>query len=82
VAHFIEQTLSLGGSLSERVEAEKTIQRDLQDKQSALEEKMLDIERRYTSKYAALDALLFRLNTTSTALKSSLDALSASMKDN
>ena len=81
LASFIEQTLSFGGALSERVEAEKSIQRDLLDKQSLLEEKMLEIERRYTSQYAALDALLFRLKTTSTALESALDALTASMKN-
>lgn len=81
LANFIEQTLSFGGALSERVEAEKSMQRDLLDKQSLLEEKMLEIERRYTSQYAALDALLFRLNTTSSALKSALDALTASMKN-
>jgi flagellar hook-associated protein 2 len=81
LASFIEQTLSFGGALSQRVEAEKSMQRDLMDKQSLLEEKMLEIERRYTSQYAALDALLFRLNTTSSALKSALDALSASMEN-
>jgi flagellar hook-associated protein 2 len=81
LASFVEQALSFGGALSERVEAEKSIQRDLLDKQSLLEEKMLEIERRYTSQYAALDALLFRLKTTSTALESALDALTASMKN-
>jgi len=81
LASYIEDTLSFSGSLSARVEAEKSIQRDLMDRQSQLEEKMLEIERRYTSQYAALDALLFKLNTTSTALKSALDALMASMKN-
>ena len=78
---FIEDALSYGGVLTERVEAEKTVQRDLLDRQGRLEEKMQEIERRYTSQYAALDALLFRLNTTSSALKSAIDALTASMKD-
>ena len=78
---FIDDALSYGGVLTERVEAEKTVQRDLLDRQGRLEEKMQEIERRYTSQYAALDALLFRLNTTSSALKSAIDALTASMKD-
>ena len=78
---FIDDALSYGGVLTERVEAEKTAQRDLLERQGRLEEKMQEIERRYTSQYAALDALLFRLNTTSTALKSAIDALTASMKN-
>jgi flagellar hook-associated protein 2 len=81
VASFIDQALSYSGLLTERVQAEKSLQRDLLEKQAALEEKMVEIERRYTNQYAALDALLFRLNSTSTALKSALDALTASMKD-
>lgn len=81
LSSFIADALTYGGMLTERVEAEKKLQRDLLDRQSLLEEKMLEIERRYTSQYAALDALLFRLNTTSTALKSALDALTNSMKN-
>ncbi len=81
LASFIDQALSYNGLFTERVQAEKSIQRDLLERQASLEEKMVEIERRYTTQYAALDALLFRLNSTSTALKSALDALTASMKD-
>jgi flagellar hook-associated protein 2 len=73
----LADTLAFGGVLFERIEAEKTTQRDLSRRQATFEEKLQKIQERYTAQYAALDALLFRLNSTSTALKGALDALAA-----
>ena len=74
--------MGYGGVLLERIDAEKKVQIDLSKRQDVLEEKMGKIQARYTAQYAALDALLFRLNSTNDALKSALDALSASNKSN
>jgi flagellar hook-associated protein 2 len=69
------------GILRERVKAEESVQRDLTKRRLNFEEKLAAIQARYISEYAALDALLFRLNNVSESLKSSLDALTASQKN-
>ena len=76
----LADTLAFGGVLYERIQSEKNVQSDLSKRKATVEEKMLKIEERYTAQYAALDALLFRLNSTNTALKSALDALAAQNK--
>lgn len=76
----LADTLAFGGVLYERIQSEKNLQTDLSKRKATVEEKMLKMEERYTAQYAALDALLFRLNSTNTALKSALDALAAQNK--
>lgn len=63
------------GIISARVSAERTVQLQLNSKKLLLEEKLLRTQQRLTAEYAALDALLFRLSSTSESLKTSLDAI-------
>lgn len=79
---LLRDSLAYSGVMFERVKAEKDVQSDLSKRQATVEEKMDKIEQRYKAQYAALDALLFKLNSTNTALKSALDALTASQKSN
>lgn len=79
---FITGILSDSGTLASRIQSEKSSQTDLSKRKSQLEEKLTLLQSRYTAQYAALDALLFKLNNTSTALKGALDALSNSQKNN
>ena len=74
--------LSNSGSLADRIEQEKTTQSDLNKRKTQLQEKLVTLQERYTAQYAALDALLFRLNNTNNALKSALDGLTNSQKNN
>jgi flagellar capping protein FliD len=46
-----------------------------------LQDKLVSVQARYTAQYAALDAMLFQLNSTSDSLKSALDGLTASQKN-
>ena len=80
LSNSLRDALGYGGVLIERINAEKKVQVDLSKRQDVMEEKMVKIQERYTAQYAALDALLFRLNSTNDALKGALDALSASNK--
>lgn len=80
LSNTLRDALGFGGVLDERIRAEKNVQTDLSKRQGVLEEKMAKIQERYTAQYAALDALLFRLNSTNNALKGALDALTASNK--
>lgn len=80
LSNTLRDALGFGGVLDERIRAEKNVQTDLSKRQSVLEDKMAKIQERYTAQYAALDALLFRLNSTNNALKGALDALAASNK--
>lgn len=78
----VSNILADSGSLASSIQAEKTNQSDLNQRKTKLQQKLASLQERYTAQYAALDALLFKLNNTSTSLKSALDALSASQKNN
>lgn len=78
VSGFLSDT----GTLASRIQTEKDNQTDLNRRKTQLEGKLALLQSRYTAQYAALDALLFKLNNTSTALKSALDALTNSQKNN
>jgi flagellar hook-associated protein 2 len=71
-----------GGVLQDRIDNEQKVQKDLNTRKTELQEKLVTVQARYTAQYAALDALLFKLNSTSTSLKSALDGLTASQKSN
>ncbi len=71
-----------GGMLQERIANEQKVQQDLNTRKTTLQDKLASIQARYTAQYAALDALLFKLQSTSTSLKSALDGLTASQKNN
>lgn len=77
-------TIVLGnsGTLADRIEQEKTTQSDLSKRRTQLQDKLATLQERYTAQYAALDALLFKLNNTNNALKSALDGLTNAQKNN
>lgn len=76
----ITDMLTVGGLMSERVTREREAQVELAKRKTNLEAKLVNVQSRLTSQFAALDALLFKLSNTSEALKSSLDALANSQK--
>ena len=78
----ITQMLTSGGVLQERIANEQKVQSDLNTRKTNLQDKLLAVEARYTAQYSALDALLFKLNSTSDSLKSALDGLTASQNNN
>lgn len=78
----ITQMLTAGGVLQERIATEQKVQSDLNTRKTNLQDKLLAVEARYTAQYSALDALLFKLNSTSDSLKSALDGLTASQNNN
>jgi flagellar hook-associated protein 2 len=78
----INDMFSSGGVLQERIDNEQQVQKDLNDRKTFLQDKLAGVQARYIAQYAALDALLFRLNSTSNSLKSALDGLTASQKNN
>lgn len=78
----ITEMFSNGGVLQERIDNEQKVQADLSSRKTTLQDKLANIQARYTAQYAALDALLFKLQSTSTSLKSALDGLTASQKNN
>lgn len=78
----IASMLDINGAVYERVQSENQVQRDLAQKKTNLQDKLARVQQQYTAQYAALDALLFKLNSTSDSLKSALDGLTASQKNN
>lgn len=78
----INEMFSSGGVLQERIENEQKLQDNLNTRKTTLQDKLATIQARYTAQYASLDALLFKLQSTSTSLKSALDGLTASQKSN
>ena len=77
----ITQMLTAGGVLQERIATEQKVQSDLNTRKTNLQDKLIAVEARYTAQYSALDALLFKLNSTSDSLKSALDGLTASQQN-
>jgi flagellar hook-associated protein 2 len=71
-----------GGLIQDRITSETTTQSDLTKRKSALQEKLIGVQARYTAQYASLDALLFKLQGTSDSLKSALDGLTNSQSNN
>ncbi len=78
----LSNVLGSSGSLADRIAEEKTTQSDLNKRRTQLEDKLAALQERYTAQYASLDALLFKLNNTNNALKSALDGLTNSQKNN
>jgi len=71
-----------GGVIQDRIASEQTSQSDLNKRKTVLKEKLVGVQARYTAQYASLDALLFKLQGTSDSLKSALDGLTNSQKNN
>jgi flagellar hook-associated protein 2 len=77
----IGNMLDSGGVIQDRFEREQKTQSALVTKKTALQEKLVAVQARYYSQYAALDALLYKLNSTSDSLKSALDGLTSSQNN-
>jgi len=77
----IGDMLLSGGLIQDRIDNETTMQSDLNKRKTALQEKLVGVQARYTAQYASLDALLFKLQGTSDSLKSALDGLTNSQKN-
>ena len=71
-----------GGVIQDRIASEQSTQSDLNKRKTTLKEKLVGVQARYTAQYASLDALLFKLQGTSDSLKSALDGLTNSQKNN
>ena len=78
----ISEMFTICGKLQERIDNEQKVQKDLNTRKTTLQDKLATIQARYTAQYAALDSLLFKLQSTSTSLKSALDGLTASQNNN
>ena len=59
---MLVDVLGSSGSLADRIDEEKTTQSDLNKRRTQLQDKLATLQDRYTAQYAALDALLFKLN--------------------
>jgi flagellar hook-associated protein 2 len=70
-----------GGVIQDRIASETNTRTDLAKRKTTLQEKLVSVQARYTAQYAALDALLFKLQGTSDSLKSALDGLTNSQKN-
>ena len=82
LASQIGNMILSGGVIQDRIASEQITQSDLNKRKTALQEKLLGVQARYTAQYASLDALLFKLQGTSDSLKSALDGLTNSQKNN
>jgi len=81
LATQIGEMIKSGGVIQDRIENEKTTQTELNLRKTALQEKLVIVQARYTAQFASLDALLFKLQGTSDSLKSALDGLTNSQKN-
>jgi hypothetical protein len=71
-----------GGLIQDRIDKETSSKTDLTKRKTTLQEKLLSVQARYTAQFASLDAMLFKLQGTSDSLKSALDGLTNSQKNN
>jgi flagellar hook-associated protein 2 len=78
----ISEMLTSGGVIQDSIENEQSVKTVLVTKKTTLEEKLVSVQARYYAQYAALDALLFKLKSTSDSLKSALDGLTAGQNNN
>ena len=82
LATQIGEMIFSGGVIQERIASETSTQSSLNKRKTTLQEKLVSVQARYTAQYASLDALLFKLQGTSDSLKSALDGLTNSQKNN
>jgi flagellar hook-associated protein 2 len=82
LASQIGDMILSGGVIQDRIASEQSTQSDLNNRKTALQDKLIAVQARYTAQYASLDALLFKLQGTSDSLKSALDGLTNSQKNN
>lgn len=78
---FLTASMRTTGLISTHISDVEAQQSRIEERISDWEDKLARIEQRYYRQYAALDALLFRLQTTSNALASAIDSLVNSQKN-
>lgn len=78
----LRETSGLEGLIAKRISEIESQQEKLQDRKQEIESRLKLVEARYYRQYAALDALLFKLNTINSALTSAIDGLVNSQKNN
>jgi flagellar hook-associated protein 2 len=79
---FITSQVKTGGVLSGQIDSENEAVRTLTKRQSDLQIRLNSIQNNLVSQYSSLNALLFKLNSTSNSLTSALDALTNSQRNN
>lgn len=72
---FLTSQIQSGGDLSEFISNEQDTLYQMSDKEVALQMRLDSKEKSYISQYSSLNALLFKLNNTSSALTSALAGL-------
>ena len=77
---FLTASLRTTGMISSHISDEEEEQVRLEERVVDWEDRLARVEARYYRQYAALDALLFRLQTTSNALASAIESLVNSQK--
>ena len=73
---------SSAGIVATHIDDVETQQSNLRERKSRLEDRLAVVQTRYYSQYAALDALLFRMQTQSDSLASAIESLVNSQKNN
>jgi flagellar hook-associated protein 2 len=76
----LRETAGLEGVLAKRINEVENQQEKLQDRKEEIQSRLRLVEARYYRQYAALDALLFKLNTINNALTSAIEGLVNSQK--
>jgi flagellar hook-associated protein 2 len=72
---FLTSQIQAGGDLSESISNEQDTLYQMSEKEVALQMRLDSKEKSYISQYSSLNALLFKLNNTSSALTSALAGL-------
>lgn len=80
--YLTNSLLTSTGIVSTHISDVETQQSDLRERKTKLEDRLATVQARYYSQYAALDALLFRMQTQSDSLASAIDSLVNSQKNN
>jgi flagellar hook-associated protein 2 len=70
------------GIVATHIDDVETQQSNLRERKTRLEDRLAVVQTRYYSQYAALDALLFRMQTQSDSLASAIESLVNSQKNN
>jgi flagellar hook-associated protein 2 len=79
---FLTAQVKTGGLLDLQIQSQNDSVRNMTKRQDDLQTRLNSVQNNLISQYSALNALLFQLNNTSTALTSALDALTNSQSNN
>jgi flagellar capping protein FliD len=75
---FINRQIGVNGAINSQIQNEISEGNDLAKRQAQLTERLNSIQNSFIAQYSALNALLYQLSSTSTALSSALTALTNS----